>query len=471
MRSRTAATGLRNLDWMTFSIYISLVSVGWLMIYAVSYEEGRGFMDMVFDLGTNVGKQSLWILVSFLMMLLLLFIDWNFWRTFAYLIYALTMGMLVLVLLIGVEINNATSWFSIAGFTLQPSEFAKIGTCLAMSAYLSTYSTRISMLKSQVTAIALFALPMVLIILQPDAGSALVFTSFLIVLFREGFNANLYILGISVAVVSVLGLIYHPMFIILGLVLLAILAMVSFQKKKKLYWFAGFIIYAGLAITGVIQGFPIPVLAVTGVALLGMTYLQYQGRRRDIIKPLYALLTIASFFAVISNYTFNNLPRHQQDRLNVWLQPQKADPRGALYNVIQSKNTIGSGGLQGKGFLEGTMTKLNYVPEQSTDFIFCTVGEEQGFVGTFAIVALFLLLLLRITIIAERQRADFSRYYAYSFAGILFVHFFVNIGMTMGLVPVIGIPLPFISYGGSSILAFTIMTGILLSLDSNRLTA
>ncbi len=471
MSNRNVASGLKNLDWITLSLYLSLVAIGWLMIYAVSYEEGQGFTEIVFSLDNIVGKQTMFIGVSLTMLLLLLFIDWNFWRTFAYLIYAVTIIMLFLVLIIGKEINNATSWFAIAGFTLQPSEFAKLGTCLAMSAYLSTYSTQISNLKSQVTAIGLFLLPIILILMQPDAGSALVFTSFLIVLFREGFNANVYILGISVTVVSVLGLVFNPVYILFGLALLAILAMVNFQKRKKLYWLLGFLTYVVLGISAMTQGLEIPVLAITGVVLVGMTYLQYQGRRRDIIKPMYFLLVVAGFFAVASNYTFNKLPRHQQDRLNVWLQPSKADPRGALYNVIQSKNTIGSGGLQGKGFLEGTMTKLNYVPEQSTDFIFCTVGEEQGFVGTVGIVGLFLLFLLRITVIAERQRADFSRYYAYSFAGILFVHFFVNIGMTMGLVPVIGIPLPFISYGGSSILAFTMMTGILLSLDSNRLTA
>jgi len=471
MSRRNVASGLKNLDWITLSLYFSLVAIGWLMIYAVSYEESRGFTEMVFNLDNIVGKQTMWIGVSFTMLLLLLFIDWNFWRTFAHLIYAVTMIMLALVLVFGKEINNATSWFSIAGFTLQPSEFAKVGACLAMSAYLSTYSTQISNLKSQITAIGLFLLPIFLIMMQPDAGSALVFTSFLIVLFREGFNANLYIFGISIAAVSIMGLVFDPLYILLGLVLLAIFVMVNYQKKKKLYWLSGFLAYVVLSISGIIQGFDIPILVIAGIALLGMTYLQYQDRRRDIIKPMYFLLVVAGFFAFASNYTFNKLPRHQQDRLNVWLQPSKADPRGALYNVIQSKNTIGSGGLQGKGFLEGTMTKLNYVPEQSTDFIFCTVGEEQGFVGTVGIVGLFLLLLLRITVLAERQRADFSRYYAYSFAGILFVHFFVNIGMTMGLVPVIGIPLPFISYGGSSILAFTMMTGILLSLDSNRLTA
>ena len=430
MSTRNVASGLKNLDWITLSLYLSLVAIGWLMIYAVSYEEGRGFTEMIFSLDNIVGKQTMFIGVSLTILLLLLFIDWNFWRTFAYLIYAGTILMLILVLVIGKEINNATSWFAIAGFTLQPSEFAKLGACLAMSAYLSTYSTQISKFKSQVTAIGLFVLPIVLILLQPDAGSALVFSSFLIVLFREGFSANLYILGITLVTVSILGLVCNPIYILIGLVLLAILVMVNFRKKKKLYWLIGFSAYVVLSISAVTQELELPVLGITVIALIGMTYLQYKGRRRDIIKPMYFLLFVAGSFAVASNYTFNKLPRHQQDRLNVWLQPSKADPRGALYNVEQSKNTIGSGGLQGKGFLEGTMTKLNYVPEQSTDFIFCTVGEEQGFVGTVGIVGLFLLFLLRITVLAERQRADFSRYYAYSFAGILFVHFFVNIGMT-----------------------------------------
>lgn len=470
--SRKPATGLRNLDWVTLSLYIALVLTGWLMIYAVSYEEGKGFSQMVFDLGNNAGKQTMWIIVSAILMVLTLFIDWKFWRTFAYLIYAFTMLLLVLVLFFGKEINNATSWFSIAGFTMQPSEFAKIGTALAMSAYLGTYSTRITAFKSQITAIGLFVLPILLIMLQPDAGSALVFTSFLIVLFREGFNANVYILGILVTTVSILGLIYEPQYLLLALALIAIMVFINYQKGKPMYWWGGGLVFAGLAVTGMMLGYEIQALAVTALVLVGMTYIQYQNKRRDMIRPVYVLFVIASFFAIVANYTFNHiLAPHQQDRLNVWLQPSKADKRGALYNVIQSKNTIGSGGIQGKGFLEGTMTKLNYVPEQSTDFIFCTVGEEQGFVGSLFVISLFLGFLLRITILAERQRADFSRYYAYSFAGIVFVHFFVNIGMTMGVVPVIGIPLPFISYGGSSIMAFSIMTAILLSLDSNRLTA
>jgi rod shape determining protein RodA len=220
------------------------------------------------------------------------------------------------------------------------------------------------------------------------------------------------------------------------------------------------------------QGLFSPVLIINASIFLIFTAIIWQRRKPGLVLRLFALLIIGGIIAFSANYSFNNLLKpHQQDRINVWLQPSKCDPQGSLYNVIQSKMTIGSGGFEGKGYLEGTMTKLNYVPEQSTDFIFCVVGEEQGFIGSFGVIALISLLLYRIIVLAERQRSDFSRHYAYGVAGILFIHSFINIGMTMGLVPIIGIPLPFISYGGSSILGFTLLIGVLLKLDSNRFTA
>ncbi|MEM9820265.1 MAG: rod shape-determining protein RodA [Bacteroidota bacterium] len=469
--SRRNISGLSNLDWMTFSLYLSLVGVGWLMIYTVGYDDQRTLGAMVFDLNTNVGKQTLWIGVSFLLMLFILFIDWNFWRTFAYLIYAATLLALLLVLFIGIKVKGANSWFSVFGFTLQPSEFAKFGTCLALAAYLSSYGTDLKNFKSQITCFGLFLLPMALILLQPDAGSALVFLSFLVVLYREGFSVNFFILGFSVITVFVLGLVFNPMFIIIGMIQLSILGLITYQKNK-LYWLGGFIVFAGLSYFAITKDYLSYVLLANFVGLLAFIFIQWKERRQHLIRPIFTLIIIGSLFSVMANYTFNNiLQSHQQDRINVWLRPSLCDPQGSLYNVLQSKMAIGSGGLQGKGFLQGTMTKLNYVPEQVTDFIFCTVGEEQGFIGTLGIVGLFFLLLLRITVIAERQRSDFSRHYAYGLAGILFLHFFVNIGMTMGLVPIIGIPLPFISYGGSSIFGFTIMIAVLLSLDRNRLTS
>jgi len=279
-------------------------------------------------------------------------------------------------------VSGATSWFSIGGFSLQPSEFAKFTTALAMASYLSSYNANLRIFKSQVIAFGLIAVPIVLILMQPDAGSAIVFTSFLILFYRLG---NLW-----------------------------------------------------------------------------------RNGRKELVKFLLPLIIFGGAFAYGANFAFNNILKpHQQSRINVWLNPSKA-PSDAIYNLRQSKLTIGSGELSGKGFLQGTRTKLDFVPEQSTDFIFCTIGEEQGFVGVFGIIALYLLFLYRITVIAERQRSDFSRNYAYGVAGILFFHFFINIGMTMGLVMIIGIPLPFISYGGSSLLAFSLMIGVLLKLDSNR---
>lgn len=470
MSRRRTVSGFGNLDVMTFWLYLSLVGVGWLMIFTVGYDDDLGFTDMVFDLSTNIGKQTLWIGISFLLLLVVLFIDWNFWRTFGYLIYAIAMIVLVLVLLFGIKVKGATSWFSIMGFTLQPSEFAKFATNIAVASYLSTYNTKLSNYRSQFIAFGIILVPMLLILLQPDAGSALIFLSFLIVLFREGASVNLYIFGISTITVFVLGLVYNPFYIIIALMLLGIMIMLLYQKNK-LYWFAGLSAVVAGSIFGVQQGFLYPILGIIITLLLGVSFLQYRARRQHILRPIFTVLVLGSLFAVTANYTFNNfLERHQQDRINVWLRPSLCDPQGSLYNVLQSKSSIGSGGLQGKGFLQGTMTKLNYVPEQATDFIFCTVGEEQGFIGTLGIVGLFFLLLYRITILAERQRSDFSRIYAYGVAGILFFHFFINIGMTMGLVPIIGIPLPFISYGGSSILGFTLLIGVLLSIDRYRLT-
>ncbi|MEO0779968.1 MAG: rod shape-determining protein RodA, partial [Bacteroidota bacterium] len=239
---------------------------------------------------------------------------------------------------------------------------------------------------------------------------------------------------------------------------------------RKPSWLLGLLAWVAVCVVAASLGQVYPVLALNTLALLVLAYLQYNQRKRQLVAQLLSLVLIGSALSFSANYAFNNiLERHQQDRINVWLRPSLCDPQGALYNVLQSKMTIGSGGLEGKGFLGGTMTKLNYVPEQSTDFIFCTIGEEQGFIGTVGIIGLFFLLLMRIITLAERQRSDFSRFYAYGVAGILFVHIFINIGMTMGLVPIIGIPLPFISYGGSSILGFSLLIGVLLKLDSNRL--
>ena len=460
-------SGIRNIDWMTFSLYLALLFIGVMMVYAANYDEKAS--NSLLDIGTVIGKQMMWIGVSLTLLFFTLLIDRKFWMTFAYFIYALSILLLILVLVLGVEIKGATSWFRIAGFTLQPSEFAKFGTCLAISSFLSTYSTSLKNLRSVVTSIGIFFIPIVLILLQPDAGSALVFLSFFLLLFREGLSANLYLFGILAFSILIAGFVFEPQQIIFVLFCLASLVSIGTLKSYKPYLFISFAILLVGTYFAWANGFFLYGFIASAIFSIGLILYHFQKGDRRMVTPMLMLLSIGSFIAIFANFFFNNLLRsHQQERINVWLRPHLCDPHGSAYNLFQSLLTIGSGGLQGKGFLNGTMTKLNYVPEQSTDFIFCTIGEEQGFIGSFAIISLFLLLLIRIVTIAERQRNDFGRHYAYSVAGIIFIHFFINIGMTMGLAPVVGIPLPFISYGGSSLMGFTLMLAVLLKLDSNR---
>ena len=457
----------RNLDWVTFSLYICLVVVGWLMIYTVGYGDGyEQGMSNFFN--TQSGKQTMWIGVSLVVMFLVFVIDWKFWQTFSAIIYGFSMLLLIAVLFIGTKINGSTSWFNFGGFAFQPSEFAKFATCIVLSGYLSSYGTNLKMAKHQLIAVGLIALPMILILLQPDAGSALVFTSFIVMLYRAGMSSTYYLVGSFVVTLLILSLIFSIPTIILGMLSLSLIVF-AFNLKKTLYPVLGALGVMILAFYLNHIGYDFEALAGVFVLLSAVGYLLWTDRKQRLVSVFYGFLLMGSILSYSSNYAFNNvLKSHQQDRINVWLNPSKCDPRGSLYNVLQSKMAIGSGGIQGKGFLQGVMTKLDYVPEQSTDFIFCTIGEEQGFLGSMSIMLLFLLLLFRLLIIAERQRSVFSRYYCYGIAGIIFIHFFINIGMTMGLVPIIGIPLPFVSKGGSSLLMVTIMISIVLKLDSNR---
>lgn len=458
-----------RIDWLTFCLFLGLAVIGWMMIFSVSYEEYRQ-VGMSGFLNTSAGKQAIWLGICGLVLAFIMLFEHKFWQTFAYPIYGLSMLMLVLVLIFGTNIKGATSWFSFGGFSLQPSELAKVGTCLGVSAFLSTYSTDLRHPKAQLTALGLIALPVLLIMLQPDAGSALVFTSFLVVYFREGLNPIYYIVGIVGATLLILGFIYPPVQIIFGTVLAgaAVLAYYFSNNLRNYAWAAiALLAIAAYNLSGL--GYHLYLLGGAILFFLASGFIAYQQRNGRMAMLMAFFLILGSGLAFASNYAFNYvLKPHQQDRINVWLQPEKCDERGSLYNLTQSKAAIGSGGLEGKGFLNGTMTKLNYVPEQSTDFIFCTIGEEQGFVGTAGIILLYLLLLLRITVVAERQKSAFARHYAYCVAGILFIHIFINIGMTMGMTPIIGIPLPLISKGGSSLLGFTIMISILLKLDKHR---
>jgi len=463
MRARTNTP----IDWMTFSIYLGLVCIGWLMIYTVGYGEGYS-SDMTEFFKTPVGKQTIWIGISLMVFLVTQVIDEKFWRTFAYLAYIATMLLLLFVLPFGKTIKGATSWFQVAGFTLQPSEFAKVGTCLAVAAFLSTYSTNLRQIKSQITAIGLIVIPIVLILMQPDAGSALVFLSFFIVFFRQGFSANFLIVSIAAATLLVLGLVNETAHIMTWLALLGS-GILMMTLKKKWPWGLALIALVFGAYGAIQQGLTWQVLLGVLILLIPLSYVQYKNRRQRDVSLIWIGLIMAGALTFAANFGFNNfLSSHQQERIKVWLKPSECDPHGAAYNLFQSQIAIGSGGFYGKGFVSGNMTQGNFVPEQITDFIFCAIGEEQGFIGSLSVILLFLLFMLRIVTIAERQKHDFGRNYGYAVAGILFIHVLVNIGMTMGVMPIIGIPLPFISKGGSSLLGFTIMLGILLKIDSER---
>jgi rod shape determining protein RodA len=456
------------MDWPTFSIFLALVMLGWAMIYAVDYEEGQPLLA----LSSSAGKQLIWMLISFAVMLVVMLVDWKFWRTFAYPIYGLTIAMLAGVLIFGVTIKGATSWYSIGGSTIQPSEFAKFGACIAMAAFLSSAETNLKKWSDQAIALGILVAPIVLIVLQPDPGSALVFLSLLVVLYREGLPSIYYILGTAVALLLIVGFVTEdPRLIWIFLLGLGVVWMSNLVFSKSPFYITlaaaiGFGFWWGAR-----QNYFDPNIGLVGLTSIFAGLAIFYGWKKGVRLP--ALMSTAivacSIVAYGANYGFNEILKpHQQDRINVWLQPDKCDPRGSLYNLIQSKMAISAGGFSGRGYLNGTMTRLNYVPEQSTDFIFTTIGEEQGFIGVLLVLGLFLFFLLQILRIAERQRSNFSRIYAYAFAGVIFIHVFINIGMTMGLAPVIGIPLPFISRGGSSLLGFTIMLGILLKLDSKR---
>ncbi len=468
--SRRRQSGIESVDWIIFSLYLSLVGVGWCMIYSVGYGDGYPSSRIDFLTQTSVGKQTIFVGLSLVIMLFTLVIDWKFWRTFAYLVYGAAMASLVGVLIIGKNIKGATSWYALpGGFSLQPSEFAKFATCLAIAAFLSTYSTNLRFSRSQFISIGIILFPPALILLQPDAGSALIFFSFFILLFREGMPVFPYIIAFALGSIFILGLSFEPLSVILGLFFIGIFILVLNLKNYKWYGMGISLIWILSSIIAFQNGFVLYTFVANIIAVLGLSILQWRSRLERIAVLVTGGVLIGSTLIFTTNYAFNNFLRpHQQDRINVWLNPEKCDPQGSLYNVLQSKLAIGSGGIQGKGFLEGTMTKLNYVPEQVTDFIFCTVGEEQGFIGSFLVIILFLALLQRLVTVAERQRSAFARQYAYGVAGIIFIHFFINIGMTMSLMPIIGIPLPFISYGGSSLMGFTLMIGVLLKLDANR---
>lgn len=408
----------QGIDWVLITLFAVLVLIGWMSIFAATYDESQ---PSIFDLDKSYGRQFLWIIGSMILGGAILLTDSKFYITVAYVIYTVVLLLLALVFVIGTSKHGNMNWIEIGSFQLQPSEFAKFATNLALAKYLSGLNVNMRNLRTRFVSLGFFALPALLVLLQGDTGSALVFLSYFLVLFRFGLPGSYLLLGVYVIALSVLALLFDKLILILVL------------------------------------------FGITGILL-------YIARKnRTVIFIVIVAMLFSSGYVLTTDYVFNHvLEKHQQQRVNVLL-GKKVDVKDADYNVRQSKIAIGSGGLIGKGFMNGTLTKYNFVPEQSTDFIFCTIGEEYGFLGSSLLLLIYLTLILRILFVAQRQRSRFSMIYAYGVAAIIFFHLLINIGMTIGLMPVIGIPLPFISYGGSSLWSFTILLFILIKLDGDRL--
>lgn len=422
---------VRNIDWVTILIYLLFITAGWLNIYAADFNPLLEKSILNFDL--NAGKQLVWIITAvFLIILPIFIIDYKFYSAFAYIIYGLIVLLCLATIFLGTEHNGSKSWFEIGALRIQPAEFAKFGTSLALAHYLGQINVKWEQAKTRLIAFAIIGLPAVLILLQNETGTVLVFGAFVLVLYRQGLSQWVLIVGVLFVSIFILALLFPPDSVIVGL-----------------SYFFGFVllltIYTGLK--------------------------RKTNRVRRILVRSIAVICI--YFACIAtvlsvDFVVNKvLQAHQRTRIMVLFDPE-TDPRGAGYNVKQSKIAIGSGEFIGKGFLQGTQTKLKYVPEQSTDFIFCTIGEEHGWIGSTLLIILYIIFMMRLIFLAERQRDRFAKIYGYCVACIFFMHFMINIGMTIGIFPVIGIPLPFFSYGGSSLWSFTILLFIFLKLDAHR---
>lgn len=462
---------LANIDWVSILLYLLLVFIGWLNIYAAVYDENH---SSIFDISQKYGKQLVWIGAAFVLAFLVLLTDSKFFTTFSMVIYGIMIFLLIAVLFLGTETKGARSWFEIGDFRIQPAEFAKFATNLAIAYVMSRHNFKVMRFSSLLTIGLILALPAGLIILQNDTGSALVYSSFILVLFREGLHGSILLLCFVAAAIFVMALLYSPFTVLLVIIGGSLIAFYYYRHDIRELFQIILFIGCGFGLFALIKWiFNLSIsdyymlLIVYVITSITAIYPIYKRKMKNMI-PLLLISWLCVGAAPSVNYVFDHLQSHQQDRINELL-GIKVDPKGTGYNVTQSKIAIGSGGLLGKGFLQGTQTKLNFVPEQSTDFIFCTIGEEWGFMGSMIIVALLTAFILRIIKLAERQRSSFSRIYGYGVASILFFHVAVNIGMTIGMVPVIGIPLPFFSYGGSSLWSFTILIFIFLRLDANRL--
>jgi len=468
-----------SLDWWTVVIYLILVIAGWLNIYASSYNFDQ---VSIFNLSGRAGMQMVWVITSLAIGFSLLMIDSDWYDIFAYWIYAFVIFLLIVTIIFSHDIRGSRSWLVIGPIRFQAAEFAKFATALAVAHIISGYNFALTRMKNFAKILLLFFLPMGLIMLQKETGSALVFLVFFLVLYREGMSGFILFLGFCSILFFVIGVRYGDelwretslgKLIALSLIIpCSSLILYDYEKGWRYvkYILLGSFIIIGLAL--VVSSFLVfdlcyVVLAIITIIIIALFFFFLKHREKYYLYVAgFAIYSVAFLYSV--NYVFDKvLEPHQKVRIEVTL-GMIDDPGGAGYNVNQSKIAIGSGGFLGKGYLNGTQTKLKYVPEQDTDFIFCTVGEEQGFVGSALVLLLFLVLLVRILYLAERQRSTFIRVYGYSVVAIIFFHVAINIGMVIGITPVIGIPLPFFSYGGSSLWAFTILLFIFLRLDASR---
>ena len=448
-----------------------MIVMGWFNIYAAVYNEER---SGILDLSQRYGKQFVWIVATLVIAVFVVIIDNRFYFFFSWFIYGAMLLLLILVLILGKEINGAKSWFEFGGLSLQPSEFAKFGTALALASYLSAKKQDLTRLKGLISAAAIILSPALLIAMQPDMGSTIVYFALFLVLFREGMSPYIFVSGLLMMILFFLTLLIDNLYLTLVLIALAFLLIWFATRKWRLCLIGSgiFIIISGLLYAldrFVFRSLGNELVLLISILFSGVVYAYFiYLKKAKTILIIYLFLVGSILFINSVDYGYNNILKpHQKERVSIMM-GLKSDPHGTGYNVNQSIISIGSGGLTGKGYLQGTQTKFKFVPAQSTDFIFCTVGEEWGFIGSIAVIGIYLFLMLRLVFLAERQRSVFARVYGYSVLSILFVHFFINIGMTVGLVPVIGIPLPFFSYGGSSLWGFTILLFIFLRLDASR---
>ena len=473
---------LRSLDWWTILIYVALLAFGWLSVCGASYTYGE---TDIFSLSSRSGMQIVWIGTSMALGLFLLLLDDRFYDTFAYVIYGFLVLLLIATIFNPTEIKGSRSWIKLGPVNLQPAEFAKFATALAVAKLMSTYGFTMQKWKHFAAAIAVVVLPMICIVLQKETGSALVYLAFFLMFYREGMTGSVLFTGVAMVFYFVVGIRFEetmlwgtPTSVGKFVVLLAVQTFTAFMvwlysSGKRQFWIIIAYSYGLTLLALLFSKYVIPfdivyVQMVLTAILVG--FLVYEGLGTRMRTYYYiAIFTVGSVvFFNAADYVLNNIMEpHQRTRINVLLGLDE-DLSGAGYNVHQSEIAIGSGGLLGKGFLNGTQTKLKYVPEQDTDFIFCTVGEEEGFVGCAAVLLLFLALIIRLIKMAERQPFRFGRVYGYCVLSIFLFHVFINVGMVIGLTPVIGIPLPFFSYGGSSLCGFTLLLFIFLRIDASR---